>query len=77
MCMSGRCSSCQHAAIDAGINHHDLYAVIQHAGRGLRKGEDKPDPVIVDLSDDEILDRMGRSMQHKITHTSELSKPEK
>lgn len=30
MCLSGRCSSRQHAAIDVGINHHDLYEVVRY-----------------------------------------------
>ena len=30
MCLSGRCSQCQHDAIKAGINHHDLAAVTEH-----------------------------------------------
>lgn len=27
MCLSGRCSRCQHRAIGAGVDHHDLAAV--------------------------------------------------
>lgn len=29
MCLSGRCSTCQHEAIDAGINSKDLHAVVE------------------------------------------------
>lgn len=54
MCLSGRCSSCQHSAIDAGINHHDLYSVIRHTqsiGRSLRNPDDKAPVVVVDITE--------------------------
>lgn len=77
MCLSGRCSSCQHAAIDAGINHHDLHSVVLHnqsIGRGLRSRDDKPKVEIVDLTPDEVMDRMGRAMKYETSHTVELNK---
>lgn len=37
MCITGRCSWCQHGAVEAGVNHHDLIAVQE-----LNKGSPLP-----------------------------------
>lgn len=36
MCLSRRCSSCQHSAIDSGIDHHNLHDVTKSRRCGKR-----------------------------------------
>lgn len=47
---------------------------LQSVGRSLRSNEDKSEPIVIDLADDEVMNRMGRAIKHKVTDTVVMSK---
>lgn len=47
---------------------------LQSVGRSLRSNEDKSEPIIIDLAYDEVMNRMGRAMEHKTPVSIVMSK---